>query len=97
MAEAIKVGAVAMNILMYSLRELEDAIHDCEASSLQSLRNWDEGAALYYGSLEEAKLGSSALKGKLLHHIADRYCPIFNTCGLDKPGWESTGMSAVYH
>jgi len=92
-AEAIKVGIVAMNVLIYALREFEDAIRDCEAGERDAgLQNWDEGVALYVGSLEEGGIAGS-LDGKFLHQMADRYCSIFKTC--DKKGTKTSGTSKV--
>jgi len=88
--EAIKVGAVTMNTLVYALREFEDAVGDCESGSDLALGNWDEGVALYTGSLE----GTSGSKnGNLLHRMADDHCSVFKTCGAT--GNQASGMSKV--
>jgi len=86
-AESIRIGAVAMNIFMYVLREFEDAVGDCESGSSEGVENWDQGVALYTGSLEGAG-GSPG--GKLLHQMADEHCAIFRTCNKD-------GVSRVNH
>jgi len=77
-AESIRIGTVTMNIFMYVLRELEDAVGDCEAGSIEGAKNWDEGVALYTGSLE---MSNGQPKGILLHQMADDHCAVFKTCG----------------
>eukprot|EP00555_Chaetoceros_dichaeta_P014539 CAMPEP_0198273732 /NCGR_PEP_ID=MMETSP1447-20131203/57799_1 /TAXON_ID=420782 /ORGANISM="Chaetoceros dichaeta, Strain CCMP1751" /LENGTH=570 /DNA_ID=CAMNT_0043967549 /DNA_START=44 /DNA_END=1756 /DNA_ORIENTATION=- len=93
-AECIKKGAVCMNVFMYVLREFEDALNDCvpDCSDCMddSVHNWDEGVALYTGSLEEA---DGAPDGKLLHQIADDHCTLFKTCS--RKGNQEDGTSKV--
>lgn len=89
-SEAIKIGAVSMNMLVYAIREFEDAVVDCESNSDLALGNWDEGVALYTGSLE----GTSGSKnGHLLHRMADVHCTRFKTCG--DTGNQASGTSKV--
>lgn len=78
MAESIKIGAVTMNIFMYVLREFEDALGDCPVGNTDAISNWDEGVALYTGSLEGP---DGSPRGRLLHQMADDHCTIFKTCG----------------
>jgi hypothetical protein len=83
--EAVKKGTAYMNIWMYVIREMEDALDDCqEGCDFETNCNddpvhaWDEAVAFYSGSLE-GKDGSSA--GVLLHELADKRCANFKTCG----------------
>ena len=83
--EAIKKGTVFMNVWMYVIRELEDAIDDCKSDcdptttcNLDPVLAWDEGAAFYTGSLE-GRDGSG--EGVMLHSLADKRCANFKTCG----------------
>jgi len=78
-AESIKIGAVTMNTFMYVLREFEDAIGDCLAGDIEAVSNWDEGVALYTGSLEGP---DGSPRGRLLHQMADDHCSVFKTCGI---------------
>jgi hypothetical protein len=83
-AEAIKKGTAYMNVWMYVIRELEDALDDCQdACTIENCNDdpvnaWDEAVAFYTGSLE-GKDGSGS--GKLLHELADKRCVNFKTCG----------------
>jgi len=88
--QCIKKAAVFMNSFMYVLREFEDAVHDCKSNVNVAVRNWDEGVALYIGSLE-GDTGSS--NGRLLYRVADKHCIHFKTCG--KSGNEENGRSKV--
>lgn len=84
-AEAIKKGTAYMNIWMYVIREMEDALDDCQEGcdfeqncNDDPVQAWDEAVAFYTGSLE-GKDGSG--DGKLLHALADKRCANFKTCG----------------
>jgi hypothetical protein len=82
--EAIKKGMVYMNIFMYVIREMEDALDDCkEGCTIENCNDdpvhaWDEAVAFYTGSLEGTD-GSGS--GKLMYALADKRCANFNTCG----------------
>jgi hypothetical protein len=82
--EAIKKGSSFMNIWMYVIRELEDALDDCqEGCTIENCNDdpvhaWDEGVAFYTGSLE----GSDGSEdGVLIYALADKRCENFKTCG----------------
>jgi hypothetical protein len=73
-----------MNVWMYVIREMEDALDDCENDCKKTgcnddpVRAWDEAVAFYTGSLEGIDgMGS----GKLLYALADKRCANFRTCG----------------
>lgn len=82
-AQAIKKGTSYMSVAMYVIRELEDALDDCERGCStaecndDSVHALDEAVAFYTGSLEGID-GSGS--GVLLHALADKRCPQFNTC-----------------
>jgi hypothetical protein len=69
---------------MYVIREMEDALDDCnEGCKLEGCNDdpvhaWDEAVAFYTGSLEGSN-GSG--DGKLLYALADKRCKDFRTCG----------------
>merc|ERR1719443_1783478 len=92
--QVIKKGTAYMNTWMYVIREFEDAIDDCETSSIDnnygSAHAWDEGVAFWTGSLEGTD-GSGS--GKLIYALAEKRCANFNTCGSD--GTASTGTAKV--
>ena len=83
-----------MNIFMYVIRELEDALDDCKIGCMQCnddpVHAWDEGVAFYTGSLE-GQTGEGS--GNLLYALADKRCENYGTCGTH--GIESQGTSKV--
>jgi len=75
-----------MNVYMYVIRELEDALTKCVSNEVgdvnePAVHSWDEGVAFYAGSLEGTD-GSGS--GKLLYALADKRCANFKTCGKKK-------------
>ncbi|KAG7346339.1 low iron-inducible periplasmic protein [Nitzschia inconspicua] len=95
-SEAIKKGTAYMNVWMYVIREMEDALDDCqEGCTIENCNDdpvhaWDEAVAFYSGSLE-GRDGSGS--GVFLHELADKRCANFKTCG-DLADHE-TGISHV--
>jgi len=82
--EIAKKGTAYMNVWMYVVREMEDAVDDCDASNLARnddyVKAWDEAVAFYVGSLEgDDGTGS----GNLLYALADKRCSNFGTCNDD--------------
>lgn len=90
--EAAQKGTAYMNIFMYVIRELEDALDDCKIGCMQCnddpVHAWDEGVAFYTGSLE-GQTGEGS--GNLLYALADKRCENYGTCGTR--GDESQGTS----
>jgi hypothetical protein len=88
--EGAKKGSAYQNVWMYVIREMEDAIMDCNNGCLNCnddpVHAWDEAVAFYAGSLEGA---SGSNSGKLLYRLAERRCGNFGTCT------GSAGKSAV--
>ncbi len=82
--QIIKKGTAYMNIWMYVIREMEDALDDCqEACTIENCNDdpvhaWDEAVAFYTGTLEGTD-GSGS--GKLAYALADKRCQNFKTCG----------------
>merc|ERR1719343_1768189 len=82
--QIIKKATAYIIILMYAIRELEDALDDCqEACTIEScnddpVQSWDTAAAFYVGSLE---LEDGSGSGKLSYALADKRCGNFKTCG----------------
>lgn len=96
----MKKGTVFMAIAMYVIRELEDAIDDCNKNCGRNDCNddpvnaLDEAVAFYTGSLEGAD-GSG--DGLLMYALADKRCAQFNTCGEDGGSDDSKLTSKVNH
>ena len=89
-AECAKKGTAYMNVYMYVIREMEDAIDDCDVNILNNeepVHAWDEAVAFYSGSLE-GETGSS--DGKLLYRLAEKRCQNFKTCGIYGDAIEGT-------
>jgi len=82
--EAIQKSTAYMNIWMYVIREMEDALDDCKNDCKKTgcnddtVRAWDEAVAFYTGSLEGSDGQGS---GNLLYALADKRCKDFRTCG----------------
>jgi hypothetical protein len=95
--EAIAKGSAYMAVLMYVIREMEEAIYasktgcDFETCGItEPVHSLDEAVAFYAGSLE-GRDGSG--NGVLLYNLADRRCIDFRTCG--EKGNEEAGTSYV--
>ena len=82
--QIIKKATAFMNIYMYVIREMEDALDDCqEACTIENCNDdpvhaWDEAVAFYTGSLEGTD-GSGS--GNLMYALADKRCANFKVCG----------------
>jgi hypothetical protein len=90
--QGVKKGSAYMNVWMYTIREMEDAIDDCESGcklcNMDPVHAWDEAVAFYSGSLEGTD-GSGS--GKMLYALADKRCENFKTCS----GGSASGTSQV--
>merc|ERR1719399_1070989 len=79
--QGAKKGSAYMNVWMYVIREMEDAVVDCKSGCMKCnddpVHAWDEAVAFYSGSLEKWD-GSGS--GKLLYALADKRCANFGTC-----------------
>merc|ERR1719269_195680 len=86
--QGVKKGSAYMNVWMYVIHEIEDAISDCTNSctnpgaqdcNADPVHAIDEAAAFYAGSLEgTSAAGNSA--GKLIFRLAEKRCSNFGTC-----------------
>lgn len=96
-AEGVKKGTSYMAVLMYTIRELEDAIYDCELGcdreecNDDAVHALDEAVAFYAGSLEGAA-GSSG-EGVFPYALADKRAANFKTAGIN--GGEAEGKAKV--
>ena len=83
-----------MNIWMYVIRQMEDALDKCISGSKtdndDAVYSWDEAVAYYVGSLQ-GRPGNE--DGVLLYNLANFYCGYFNTCGESSN--QAYGNSAV--
>mmetsp|Transcript_5816 Transcript_5816/g.12313 ORF Transcript_5816/g.12313 Transcript_5816/m.12313 type:complete len:519 (+) Transcript_5816:390-1946(+) len=80
--EAIKKGSVHMGVGHYALHEFENALKLCELdvdSRELSRARWDEGVALYTGSMEGTE--GTDRQGKFPYTLAEKRCENFKTCG----------------
>merc|ERR1719484_278214 len=86
--QGVKKGSAYMNVWMYVIHEIEDAISDCASSctnpgaqdcNADPVHAIDEAAAFYSGSLEgSGATGNTA--GKLIFRLAEKRCSNFGTC-----------------
>eukprot|EP00525_Craspedostauros_australis_P000793 CAMPEP_0198115118 /NCGR_PEP_ID=MMETSP1442-20131203/6302_1 /TAXON_ID= /ORGANISM="Craspedostauros australis, Strain CCMP3328" /LENGTH=498 /DNA_ID=CAMNT_0043772557 /DNA_START=37 /DNA_END=1533 /DNA_ORIENTATION=- len=94
--QIIKKATSYMHIWMYVIREMEDAVNDCndncatEGCNDDPVHAWDEAVAFYTGSLEGTD-GSGS--GVMPYALADKRCQNFKTCGVDAD--QVTGTSNV--
>mmetsp|Transcript_64 Transcript_64/g.114 ORF Transcript_64/g.114 Transcript_64/m.114 type:complete len:1370 (+) Transcript_64:91-4200(+) len=78
-----------MIMYMYALREMYDAVSDCEAGDLlrnvDQVKAWDEAAAFLIGSIDsnQGDNGDPNGSGQLLFSLAKERCPEFGTCSDD--------------
>jgi len=83
--EVIRIAATQMNIWMYIIREMENALDICTAGCVENCKNehafpvssWDEAVAFFFGSLEDGRANS----GYLPYSYANGICRKFGTCG----------------
>jgi len=87
--EGAKKGTAYMNVWMYVIHEIEDAIMDCENNcnspgsqdcNADPVHAIDEAAAFYAGSLEGAAAKGVPDEGKLVFRLAEKRCANFGTC-----------------
>merc|ERR1719389_585584 len=86
--QGVKKGSAYMNVWMYVIHEIEDAISDCTSActnpgaqdcNADPVHAIDEVAAFYSGSLEgSGATGNTA--GKLIFRLAEKRCLNFGTC-----------------
>jgi len=91
--EGAKKGSAYMNVWMYIIREMEDAVADCTAGCVDCnddpVHAWDEGVAFYTGSL--VGTDENPKTGKMIYLLADKRCENFKTC----KGGTNEGLSEV--
>jgi len=100
-----------MNTWMYVVREMEDAIDDCQTDCANTLscnddpvHAWDEAVAFYTGSLEGSNgqgtgaptfTGHTAGKGAMIYNLADKRCSNFMTCGAGGDALSGTAKNNI--
>merc|ERR1719316_83282 len=86
--QGVKKGSAYMNVWMYVIHEMEDAINDCQNSctdpgnqncNADPVHAIDEAAAFYAGSLEGSGAAGNS-DGKLIFRLAEKRCGNFGTC-----------------
>merc|ERR1719324_417485 len=87
--QGVKKGSAYMNVWMYVIHEIEDAISDCESSctnpgaqdcNADPVHAIDEAAAFYAGSLEGSGATGMPNAGKLIFRLTEKRCANFGTC-----------------
>lgn len=83
-----------MNLWMYVIRELEDALDKCidgcstDNCNDSAVHAWDQAVAYYAGSLQ---VGNNA--GNFLYALSNKRCADFSTCGEDESFIEGTSKN----
>jgi len=94
--EGVKKGTTYLNLFMYVIREMEDAVDDCKKNKLldndDAVQAWDEAVAFYTGSLE-GQTPEGNKEGKFLFRLAQKRCEQFKTCGVN--GDSTDGIAKV--
>ena len=96
--EGCMKGASYVNVWMYVIHELEEAIEDCEKSVTPST-HWDEALAFYTGSTTLFNSTSKDGMGYFTYSLAEKKCPLFGTCGVtgaDKAYYKSTANKKIF-
>ena len=96
--EGCMKGASYVNVWMYVIHELEEAIEDCEKSVTPST-HWDEALAFYTGSTTLFNSTSKDGQGYFTYSLAEKKCPLFGTCGVtgaDKAYYKSTANKKIF-
>lgn len=73
-----------MNVWMYTIREMEDALDDCKIGCIECnddpVYAWDEAVAFYTGS-QQGEDGPTS--GYLAYTLANKRCQNYKTCGTE--------------
>lgn len=78
LSEFIHKAMSCINVFMYTIRQMEQAIADCDKGEfLEAIHFWDEAVALYTGSRSQVP-GNN---GDLMFHQAELRCKEYVTCG----------------
>jgi hypothetical protein len=85
--EGCAKGAAYLNVWMYIIHAMEKAVSDCYNSVAPGI-SWDEAVGFYTGSTP--LLNPTTNYGVFQFGLAEKYCPLFNTCG-------SSGDNAKYY
>ena len=85
--EGCAKGAAYVNIWMYIIHEMEVAVSDC-FNSVAPGTSWDGAVGFYTGSTP--LLNPTTNSGVFQFGLAERYCALFNTCGV-------TGYNTRYY
>ena len=80
-AEGCQKGSQYLNVWMYVIHEMEEAIEDC-LESVSPSTHWDESVAFYTGSRTLLNPTTTAGLGVFQYGLAEKKCPLFKTCVL---------------
>merc|ERR1719375_2567888 len=96
--QGVKKGSAYLNVWMYVIREMEDAVDDCRAGCINCnddpVHAWDEAVAFYTGTKHGTEAGTTT-SGKLLYALANKRCQNFKTCSGTGGAAAGTGNSKV--
>jgi len=108
-SQAIKKGVLYLNVFMYTIWEMQDAINDCnwetygdpyatgDPSGYPSA--WDEAVAFYTGSAEGTERGGmnglDSGAAHMMFTLAEKRCKNFGTCTGDYDNNPIAGYSAI--
>lgn len=88
--QAIVFGSAFLNVWMYVIHKMEEALSICKSEQGDRLNSWDQAVAFYTGSME----GENGTRtGQMIHALADILCADFKTCG--ESGNEISGHASA--
>ena len=76
--QAILFGSAFLNVWMYVIQKMEEALDLCKDGQDGRLNSWDQAVAFYTGSMEGQ---NGTERGQMIHALADKLCADFKTCG----------------
>ena len=80
-AEGCQKGSQYLNLWMYVIHEMEEAIEDC-LESVSPSTHWDESIAYFTGSTTLLNPTTTAGLGVFQYGLGEKKCPLFKTCVL---------------
>jgi len=101
--QAVKKGVLYLNVFMYTIWEMQDAINDCIEgdikNNIDAVHAWDEAVAFYTGSAEGVERGGvnglDSGTAHMMFTLAEKRCKNFGTCTADFDNNPLAGYSEV--
>lgn len=76
--QAVVFGSLYLNVWMYVIQKMEEALDLCRDGQEGRLNSWDQAVAFFTGSMEGE---NGTENGQMIRALAERLCVDFKTCG----------------